>query len=458
MLPETVSVLLDLNRQFYQQFGRAFAVTRQRLQPGVIRLLGQLPLEGRWLDLGCGNGELAKELGRRGFRGEYVGLDFSKELLKEARKGALAGQGRPLPLTPSPRSGEGGKTNISLRRFSTPKVPPVLWERLRQVVREMRHEPTEAENLLWQRLRTHQLLDLKFKRQHPLDFFILDFYCPEIGLVIEVDGSVHQYSQEEDALRTEFLQARGLTVVRFTNQQVLAAMPQVLRDIETTAHLLLEHNPGVSSAFSIPSQRIKQEADFLREHNPEASLPTAPHPHPVGRGSGGEVDRVPGRNSMPGVFLPEFQLADLSNPSWSDSFPPASFDTILSFAALHHLPGVDLRRAVLAQVRRLLPDGGGTFIHSEWQFQHSPRLLARVQPWEKIDLGPALVEEGDYLMDWRYALPGQPAESTGLRYVHLFSLGELFGLAGDCGFQIEETFESDGQGGRLGLYQVWKTV
>ena len=161
---------------------------------------------------------------------------------------------------------------------------------------------------------------------------------------------------------------------------------------------------------------------------------------------------------MPGVFLPEFQLADLSNPSWSDSFPPASFDTILSFAALHHLPGVDLRRAVLAQVRRLLPDGGGTFIHSEWQFQHSPRLLARVQPWEKIDLGPALVEEGDYLMDWRYALPGQPAESTGLRYVHLFSLGELFGLAGDCGFQIEETFESDGQGGRLGLYQVWKTV
>jgi tRNA (uracil-5-)-methyltransferase TRM9 len=62
MRSETVSILLDLNRQFYQQFGAAFSATRQRIQPGVARLLERLPLQGRWLDLGCGNGELAREL------------------------------------------------------------------------------------------------------------------------------------------------------------------------------------------------------------------------------------------------------------------------------------------------------------------------------------------------------------------------------------------------------------
>jgi tRNA (uracil-5-)-methyltransferase TRM9 len=90
-----------------------------------------------------------------------------------------------------------------------------------------------------------------------------------------------------------------------------------------------------------------------------------------------------------------------------------------------------------------------------WQFQHSPRLLARRQPWELAGLSESDVEEGDTLLDWRYALPGQP-EQTGLRYVHLFSPAELAGLATDCGFNIEQEYASDGEGGRLGLYQVWR--
>jgi tRNA (uracil-5-)-methyltransferase TRM9 len=115
-----------------------------------------------------------------------------------------------------------------------------------------------------------------------------------------------------------------------------------------------------------------------------------------------------------------------------------------------------LRRQVLLQARRLLPPGD-LFIHSEWQFQHSPRLLQRVQPWERIGLSAAEVDEGDTLLDWRYALPDQ-VEAVGLRYVHLYSLAELDALARECGFEVRETFESDGQGGRLGLYQVWQAV
>jgi hypothetical protein len=67
------------------------------------------------------------------------------------------------------------------------------------------------------------------------------------------------------------------------------------------------------------------------------------------------------------------------------------------------------------------------------------------------------LEEGDTLLDWRRALPGQ-AEQAGLRYVHLFSRPELAGLAAQSGFAIEQEFESDGKGGRLGLYQVWRAM
>ncbi|OGO26461.1 MAG: hypothetical protein A2136_05990 [Chloroflexi bacterium RBG_16_54_11] len=105
---------------------------------------------------------------------------------------------------------------------------------------------------------------------------------------------------------------------------------------------------------------------------------------------------------------------------------------------------------VLSKVRSLLLQGG-RFIHSEWQFLNSPRLKARVQPWEVIDLSESDVDPGDYLLDWR-----QGGQS--LRYVHHFSQTELERLAGAAGFEVIESFLSDGKNGRLGLYQVWEFV
>jgi SAM-dependent methyltransferase len=147
-----------------------------------------------------------------------------------------------------------------------------------------------------------------------------------------------------------------------------------------------------------------------------------------------------------------YETGDLSG-DWAKACQ-GPFDGVLCFAALHHLPGEQLRLRVLQEVRELLPQGG-LFIHSNWQFQHSPKLLARVQPWERIGLADADVEAGDTLLDWRYALPGQP-EQVGLRYVHRFTPEELARLAAQSGFTVVETYESDGQGGKLGHYEVWK--
>jgi very-short-patch-repair endonuclease len=75
-----------------------------------------------------------------------------------------------------------------------------LWEALKPLARQMRHNPTEAENVLWQRLRDKGI-GVKFRRQHAIDRFIVDFYCAKSQLLIEVDGEIHDYTQEEDAIR-----------------------------------------------------------------------------------------------------------------------------------------------------------------------------------------------------------------------------------------------------------------
>jgi SAM-dependent methyltransferase len=252
----TVQLLLDLNRQFYQTFALQFSATRGRLQPGVQRILADLPEEIRILDLGCGNGELARQLVRSGRRGRYVGLDFSPELLAIASGKCRAAGGN-------------------------------------------------------------------------------------------------------QSLNCSFLQ------------------------------------------------------DDLSSSGWDAVLRSPP------------LSLVP-------------------------STSPPAFDLILAFAVLHHLPGAATRRSLLRTARSWLVPGA-SLIHSEWQFQNSPRLLARVLPWETAGLNTSDLDPGDYLLDWRQG-------DRGLRYVHLFSEAELNELAVKTGFKVKETFLSDGEGGRLGLYQIWEAV
>jgi len=80
----TAARLIELNREFYTRFGDSFSATRQRIQPGVRRVLEMLHGDESILDLGCGNGELARVLAKHNHRGSYLGVDFSLPLLREA--------------------------------------------------------------------------------------------------------------------------------------------------------------------------------------------------------------------------------------------------------------------------------------------------------------------------------------------------------------------------------------
>ena len=97
----------------------------------------------------------------------------------------------------------------------------------------MRKNLTSAEDLLWQRLRRKQVGGLRFRRQHPIGRFIVDFYCAEARLVIELDGPVHHQPghDEYDADRQEFLEQLELKVIRFDNAQVLHQTDDVLETI-----------------------------------------------------------------------------------------------------------------------------------------------------------------------------------------------------------------------------------
>jgi SAM-dependent methyltransferase len=247
----TIKQLAEINDRFYRQFGKAFAETRRRIQPGVGRVLQEFVKDGNWLDLGCGSGTLARVWRESGIHGLYEGLDFSPVLIGEARR---------------------------------------------------------------------------------------------------------------------------------------------------------------ANADCVPDDDLQ-------------------------------------------II---YNQADLNQPDWIERCSRKKYDGVLMFAAMHHIPSQQKRLLLLKQIAAFL-EPGGIFIHSEWQFQRSPKLMTHVQPWSKVDLDASTLEEGDMLMDWRHTDPERPNE-IGLRYVHLFTARELEELAEESGFTILDEFDSDGASGNLSLYQIWKKL
>ena len=118
------------------------------------------------------------------------------------------------------------------------KLPNKLWERPHPPAtavfraRELRKEATHAEQLLWNELRGNKFHGAKFRRQHPIGKYILDFYCAQAKLAIEVDGAVHAARQEEDAWREKVIGTHGIRFLRFSNEEIENDLERVLEQIK----------------------------------------------------------------------------------------------------------------------------------------------------------------------------------------------------------------------------------
>ena len=121
------------------------------------------------------------------------------------------------------------KTNMH-RRASTP---------LFGFAKKLRQNPTKAEEKLWERLRGNQT-GYKFRRQHPMDDYVVDFYCHALQYIIEVDGSIHEEEMKklEDENKDIDLEYKGYVVQRFSNDQVLNAIDDVMVEIHRTISYL----------------------------------------------------------------------------------------------------------------------------------------------------------------------------------------------------------------------------
>lgn len=141
--------------------------------------------------------------------------------------------------------------------------------------RTLRHDQTDAERAIWRQLRNRHLLGLKFRRQHPIGRFIVDFVCVEQMLVVELDGGQHVDLAARDGSRTQWLRSEGYTVLRFWNDDVLTAMDRVLEQIVA----VLDESGG-------------------------RGLDTSPHPAPLPGGEREKADGLPKGESEKAGALP----------------------------------------------------------------------------------------------------------------------------------------------------------
>ncbi len=173
-------------------------------------------------------------------------IDFSESMKDIQRNwiGKSVGASVDFYLTPSPSPEERGDSSNKVHAqdfiFTSDSK---TWKAVKENARENRKNPTLEEEQIWQALRNSKL-EHKFRRQHSIDRYIVDFICIEKKLVVEIDGPIHEHQKEEDAERTQFIEQEGFRVIRFKNEQVLNALPEVLENIQLELSRMVESSPS----------------------------------------------------------------------------------------------------------------------------------------------------------------------------------------------------------------------
>lgn len=170
--------------------------------------------------------------------GRYGALSFNgNKMITTSGGGALICG--PTPTLPS-REGDNPTPTLPSREGKSPYMTadPILYDRLKEYARDMRKNPTEAEKVAWSVLCDEQT-GYKFRRQHIIGDYIVDFVCLEKMLIVEIDGEYHNdwEQQVDDASRTEWLAIKGFRVIRYTNAQVIASPDMFEREVKAALAL-----------------------------------------------------------------------------------------------------------------------------------------------------------------------------------------------------------------------------
>jgi leucyl-tRNA synthetase len=253
------------------------------------------------------------------------------EPLKEMQRnwiGKSTGASVKFSLTPTLSKGEGAN---SVYGYET--SDPTLWEILKTNSQENRQNPTEAENVLWQNLRDNKI-GYKIRRQHAINSYIADFVCLTKGLVFEVDGGYHQLTYELDSLRTNILNSCGFEVIRFTNEEVLNNLQNVIKIIKekldeqpdrklATMDSTLSFGEGRGEAIEVFTTRVDTifGVTFLviaPEHELVAGLTTPEQKAEIEAyiaqtKKKSELDRMADAKTVSGAFTGSYVLNPLNN-------------------------------------------------------------------------------------------------------------------------------------------------
>jgi leucyl-tRNA synthetase len=169
-------------------------------------------------------------------------IDWSESIKESQRNwiGKSVGAMVTFPILSFPEGEENLESEKTLGYMTGGNNSHLLLER----AKEMRNNPTEAEKIVWLNLKS-KALDFKFRQQHLIDDYIVDFVCLSKKLVIEVDGEIHDSQQESDAERTKVLNEKGFKVIRFNNKEILNNIDSVLNIIKHELRIAVVPPSGV---------------------------------------------------------------------------------------------------------------------------------------------------------------------------------------------------------------------
>lgn len=155
----------------------------------------------------------------------------------------------------SPLEGESARQGQSPKSSRWGEIKHQYTQNAQQHAKALRQHATDAENLLWYYLRNKQLGGFKFRRQQPIDKYIVDFACMQTKLVIELDGGQHAEQQDYDQQRDNFIKNAGYQILRFWNHEVITDCFTILEKIYLELIALIKVYPptGSSASYALDS-------------------------------------------------------------------------------------------------------------------------------------------------------------------------------------------------------------